>query len=90
MIVALERAGIPGGPINSVAEAIDDPQIKARGLRIAPEGLPGLRTPIGFSRSPLTLDGASPILGAGSWRFSPKSRKQTRNDDRSIGRLMSD
>ncbi|MDC7746497.1 CaiB/BaiF CoA transferase family protein [Rhizobium binxianense] len=69
LIADLERAGIPGGPINSVAEAIDEPQIEARGLRIAPEGLPGLRTPISLSRSPLTLDRASPILGDGHWNF---------------------
>ncbi|MDC9813991.1 MULTISPECIES: CaiB/BaiF CoA transferase family protein [Rhizobium] len=69
LIADLERASIPGGPINSVAEAIDEPQIEARGLRIAPEGLPGLRTPIRLSRSPLTLDRASPILGGGHWNF---------------------
>jgi crotonobetainyl-CoA:carnitine CoA-transferase CaiB-like acyl-CoA transferase len=72
LIADLERAGVPGGPINSVAEAIDLPQIKARGLRIAPEGLPGLRTPISLSRSPMTLDKASPILGDGRWSFSSR------------------
>ncbi|NKM01952.1 CaiB/BaiF CoA transferase family protein [Rhizobium leguminosarum] len=70
LIADLERKGIPGGPINTVAEAIDEPQIKARGLQIAPEGLPGLRTPISLSRSPLTLDRASPILGGGHFSFS--------------------
>ena len=65
LIAALERAGVPAGPINTVAEALEEPQVKARGLRIAPEGIPGLRTPIGFSRSPLALDAASPVLGSG-------------------------
>ncbi len=69
LIAALEGAGVPAGPINTVAEALEEPQVAARGLRIAPEGIPGLRTPIGFSRSPLTLDTAAPALGEGRWSF---------------------
>ncbi|OWW00325.1 CaiB/BaiF CoA-transferase family protein [Rhizobium sp. R693] len=89
LLAALEGAGIPAGPINSVAEAIDDPQIKARRLKIAPEGLPGLRTPIGFSRSPLTLDGASPLFGAGRWRFASEKPEVDTTID-TIEGLMSD
>ncbi len=70
LIAGLERAGVPGGPINTVSEAIADPQIKARGMEIRPEGLPGLRTPIAFSRSPLNLDRAGPLLGDGAWGFT--------------------
>lgn len=70
LIAAMEAAGIPGGPINDVAEALAEPQIAARGMKIAPEGLPGLRTPIVFSRSDLVLDKASPALGDGEWHFS--------------------
>jgi crotonobetainyl-CoA:carnitine CoA-transferase CaiB-like acyl-CoA transferase len=70
LIAALESAGVPGGPINTVAEAINDPQIGARELRIDPEGLPGLRTPIRLSRNPLALDVAAPLLGGGNWGFS--------------------
>ena len=70
LIAAMEAAGIPGGPINDVAEALTEPQIAARGMKIAPEGLPGLRTPIVFSRSDLALDKASPALGDGEWHFS--------------------
>ncbi|KAB0677979.1 CaiB/BaiF CoA transferase family protein [Aureimonas leprariae] len=73
LIAALEAAGVPGGPINTVAEAIADPQIAARGLQIAPEGLPGLKTPIQFSRSPLELAVAAPCLGHGEWRFTSSS-----------------
>ncbi|MFB2594593.1 CaiB/BaiF CoA transferase family protein [Paracoccus sp. p4-l81] len=69
LIAALEGAGVPGGPINTVAEALAEPQIAARDLRIAPEGIAGLRTPIRLSRSPLTTDRAAPALGAGRWRF---------------------
>ena len=67
LIAALEGAGVPGGPINTVAEALSEPQIAARGLRIAPEGIPGLRTPLRFSRSPMALDRAGPALGSGTW-----------------------
>lgn len=62
IIAALEAAGVPAGPINSVADALAEPQIAARGLKIAPEGIPGLRTPIAFSRSELVLDRAAPML----------------------------
>ncbi|ORE87548.1 CaiB/BaiF CoA-transferase family protein [Aurantimonas sp. 22II-16-19i] len=60
IIAALEAAGVPGGPINTVAEALAEPQIAARGLKIEAEGVPGLRTPIVFSRSTLATDKAAP------------------------------
>ncbi|WP_372800588.1 CaiB/BaiF CoA transferase family protein [Paracoccus seriniphilus] len=69
LIAALEKAGVPAGPVNDVAEALADPQVAARGMRIAPEGIAGLRTPIRFSRSPLTVERAAPALGDGSWSF---------------------
>ncbi|WP_170334790.1 CaiB/BaiF CoA transferase family protein [Ruegeria arenilitoris] len=60
LLAALEHGGVPGGPINTVAEALSDPQIHHRVMQIEPEGVPGLRTPIRFSRSALRLDKASP------------------------------
>ena len=72
LIAALEGAGVPVGPINSVPEALSDPQIVARGLVVSPEGLPGLRTPIRFSRSALVTDRAAPALGSGDWQFSDR------------------
>ena len=69
LIAALEAAGVPAGPVNDVAEALSEPQIAARGLRIAPEGIAGLRTPIRFGRSALTHDRAAPALGDGDWGF---------------------
>ncbi|WP_207101413.1 CaiB/BaiF CoA transferase family protein [Paracoccus shandongensis] len=70
LIAAMEGAGVPAGPVNDVAEALAEPQVAARGLQIAPEGIAGLRTPIRLSRSPLTHDRAAPALGDGEWRFS--------------------
>lgn len=69
LIAKLEVAGVPAGPINTVAEALGEPQIVARNMRIAPEGIEGLRTPILFSRSGMALDRAAPLLGTGDARF---------------------
>jgi crotonobetainyl-CoA:carnitine CoA-transferase CaiB-like acyl-CoA transferase len=69
LIARLEGAGVPAGPVNDVAEALADPQIAARGLQIAPEGIAGLRSPLKFSRSDLVLDRAAPALGEGDWHF---------------------
>lgn len=69
LLAALEGAGVPAGPINSVSQALAEPQIVARGLQIAPEGIAGLRTPILFSRSTLATDRAAPVLGNGEWAF---------------------
>jgi crotonobetainyl-CoA:carnitine CoA-transferase CaiB-like acyl-CoA transferase len=63
LIAALDAAGIPGGPINSVAEALADPQVAARAMLIEADGVPGLRTPIWFSRSSLELERGAPGLG---------------------------
>lgn len=43
---ALEQAGIPAGPINQVDQVFADPQVEARGMRIEPEGMPGIASPI--------------------------------------------
>lgn len=63
LLAALEAQGVPAGPINDMADVFADPQIVARGMRIDPEGVPGVRIPIRFSESDLSLDRASPRLG---------------------------
>ena len=62
LLAALEAATVPGGPINRIDQVFDDPQVKARGLRIAPEGVPGVRGPWKFSDATLRLDRSAPIL----------------------------
>ena len=64
LLAALEREGIPAGPINTVADVFADPQFLHRGMRIEPEGVPGLRTPLRFSGASLGLDRSSPKLGS--------------------------
>lgn len=63
LIAALEAANVPAGPINRVSEALADPQAEARGLKISPDGIGALGTPIKFSRSQKTEDRAAPLLG---------------------------
>ncbi len=63
LMAALEKAVVPAGPINTVADLFADPQFAARGMRIDPEGTPGVRSPIVMSESPLALARRSPKLG---------------------------
>ncbi|RYY38487.1 MAG: CoA transferase, partial [Sphingomonadales bacterium] len=57
---ALEVAGVPAGPINTVAEVFADPQVLARGLQIVRDGLPGLASPIVIDGERMVSDRASP------------------------------
>jgi crotonobetainyl-CoA:carnitine CoA-transferase CaiB-like acyl-CoA transferase len=63
LLAALEAAVVPAGPINTIADLFADPQFKARDMKIAPQGIPGIRSPIAMSESPLTLARRSPKLG---------------------------
>ncbi|URQ75946.1 MAG: CoA transferase [Candidatus Ochrobactrum gambitense] len=63
LLARLEKIGVPAGPINSVADVFADPQFIARGMKIDPQGVPGLRTPIRFSDAELKIDHRSPNLG---------------------------
>ena len=67
-LIAIVLAALNRQPSDQVAsrdmEAVfADPQVQARGLRIDPEGIPGVRAPIVFSDADLSLDKASPKLG---------------------------
>ena len=68
LLAACEANAVPAGPINSIADMFDDPQVKARGLRIdLPDAdgnlIPGVRTPTVFSETPLVYNRPSPRLG---------------------------
>lgn len=69
LLHSLEQAGVPAGPINNVEDVFSDPQVIARQLKIsAPykdgeNGMSqGIRTPIKFSRSKLSLKTGVPRL----------------------------
>ncbi len=66
---SLERAGVPCGPINTVADVFADPQVQARGLKLdLPHpsiGLvPSVANPIKYSATPISYSSAPPMLGA--------------------------
>ncbi len=63
LLAGCEAEGVPAGPINDMAEVFADPQIIARAMQIAPDGVPGVRSPMVFSRSDLSLDRPAPRLG---------------------------
>jgi crotonobetainyl-CoA:carnitine CoA-transferase CaiB-like acyl-CoA transferase len=65
----LESAGVPNGPINNVAQVFDEPQVRARGVRVELEHpvagkLPTVASPMRFSGTPLEHRLAPPTLGA--------------------------
>ncbi|WP_435136205.1 CaiB/BaiF CoA transferase family protein [Pseudopelagicola sp. nBUS_19] len=62
LLAILEAVTVPAGPINTIGEALNDPQILSRGMLIAPEGVPGVRGPWVFSDAELTLDRSAPVL----------------------------
>ncbi|TCD19545.1 CoA transferase [Pseudomonas sp. IC_126] len=67
-VAELERAGVPCGPINDVAQVFADPHVQARGLRLEiPHPLAGsvpqVASPIRLSESPVDYRKAPPLLG---------------------------
>jgi crotonobetainyl-CoA:carnitine CoA-transferase CaiB-like acyl-CoA transferase len=71
LLAALERDGVPGGPINDIAQALADPHVQARGMRVeldAPHVAGGtlsqVRGPIVIDGEPMVAERAPPALGA--------------------------
>ncbi|MEG0446909.1 MAG: CaiB/BaiF CoA-transferase family protein [Comamonas sp.] len=70
-IALLEDKAVPCGPINTIAEAFEDPQVKARGIlkslpRSAGDGIASIATvanPMRLSGTPVTYRSAPPALG---------------------------
>lgn len=68
-VAALEGVGVPAGPINSIGEVFDDPQVRARSMRIElPHPVAGsvslVANPLRLSETPVTYRSAPPTLGA--------------------------
>jgi len=68
LVEAMERAGVPCGPINSVAEVFEEPQVKHRGMRFDlphPNSgqVPQVKNPINFKDARLRYERAPPLLG---------------------------
>ena len=66
-IAGMEAAGIPGGPINTIPEALREPQAIARGAVVDvphPAGSVKLvANPIKLSKTPIRYDAPPPMLG---------------------------
>jgi crotonobetainyl-CoA:carnitine CoA-transferase CaiB-like acyl-CoA transferase len=63
LLAALEKAVVPAGPINSVADVFADPQFIHRAMRIDRDGVGGIRTPIMVDGSPAAATRRAPGLG---------------------------
>ncbi len=68
LLAACADNAVPAGPINSIEDMFADPQIEARGMRVdlsCADGtvIPGVRSPIVLSKTPLTYTRPSPGLG---------------------------
>lgn len=70
-IALLEDKAVPCGPINNIAQAFDDDQVKARGLAVTLprdagdgiESITGVASPLRLSATPPVLRHAPPALG---------------------------
>jgi crotonobetainyl-CoA:carnitine CoA-transferase CaiB-like acyl-CoA transferase len=68
LLAELEAAGVPASPINTIGEMFADPQVVARGMKIDLDdgrgnSLPGVRSPMLMSKTPLAYGRPSPRLG---------------------------
>ena len=66
----LEGVGVPCGPVNTIDRVFEDPQVKARGMKVdlphplAGEGtVPLIANPIRFTEQPLEYNRPPPVLG---------------------------
>ena len=67
-VALFEKVGVPCGPINTIAQVFEDPQVKARGTQIRmshPAGgeIPLVASPLRLSQTPVQYRHAPPQLG---------------------------
>ena len=62
-IEALEKVNVPCGPINSVAEVFQDPQVISRQMQMTIEGNPSIASPLRLSETPVEYHSPPPKLG---------------------------
>jgi crotonobetainyl-CoA:carnitine CoA-transferase CaiB-like acyl-CoA transferase len=67
----LEKAGVPAGPINTVADVFEDGQVQWRGMKVelastdaATGSIPSVRSPIMINGEAMVAERPSPRLGA--------------------------
>ncbi|MDR1463662.1 MAG: CoA transferase, partial [Azoarcus sp.] len=64
----LESSGVPAGPINTIAQTFEHPQVKHRKMKVElPHPLSGtaplVANPMRFSKTPVDYRSAPPMLG---------------------------
>jgi len=64
-----EKFGVPAGPINTLEEVFNDPQILHRGMKVDLHGVPSVKNPITFSNMEMSYDKPSPNLGDSNKKF---------------------
>ena len=69
LLIKMEEYGVPAGPINSVADVLNDKQIEHRNMKVAlpscstkTEEQTYVRTPIKFTNARLKLERGAPAL----------------------------
>ena len=88
----LEAAGVPNGPINDVAQVFEEPQVKARGIKVELDHpvagkLPTVASPMRFSATPVEYTLAPPVLGQHTEEIL---RGLLQLDDTAIAKLRAD
>lgn len=91
LVEALETAGVPCGPINTIPEVFEEPQVKHREMLInVPHPLAGsvplVASPMRFTEAPLKHDRAPPLLG----EHTVEILRDLGFDDRQIESLKQD
>ena len=69
LLIECEKYGVPAGPINTLEDVFNDPQILHRGMKIDLDGVPSVKNPIIFSDMEMSYDSPSPNLGDSNKKF---------------------
>ena len=69
LLTECENYGVPAGPINTLEDVFNDPQILHRGMKIDLDGVPSVKNPIIFSDIEMSYDSPSPNLGDSNQKF---------------------
>ena len=69
LLTKCENYGVPAGPINTLEDVFNDPQILHRGMKIDLDGVPSVKNPIIFSDMEMSYDSPSPNLGDSNKKF---------------------
>jgi len=69
LLIECENYGVPAGPINTLEDVFNDPQILHRGMKIDLDGVPSVKNPIIFSDIKMSYDSPSPNLGDSNKKF---------------------